>query len=64
MSHKNYFKALDKMLKDVMSEQGLDNTIFGDKVIVFGGYFRQILHVVSRGGHSDIVHSSISSKYV
>ncbi|XP_058774322.1 uncharacterized protein LOC131648594 [Vicia villosa] len=64
MSHKNYFKALDKTLKDVMSKKGVENTIFGGKVVVFGGDFRQILPVVPRAGHSDIVHASISSSYV
>lgn len=64
MSHKNCFEALDKTLKDVMNKEGLDNTIFGGKVVVFGGDFRQILPVVPRAGRSDIVHASISSSYV
>lgn len=33
MSHKNCFEALDKTLKDVMRCQGLENTIFGGKVV-------------------------------
>lgn len=64
MSHKNHFEALDKTLKYDMSELGLDNTIFGGEVIVFGGDFRQILPVVLRGVRFDIVHASISSSYV
>lgn len=64
MSHKNCFEALDKTLKDVMSKKGVENTIFGGKVVVFGGDFRQILPVVPRAGRSDIVHASISSSYV
>ncbi|XP_050920139.1 uncharacterized protein LOC127137758 [Lathyrus oleraceus] len=64
MSHKNCFEALDKTLKDVMSDQGLENTIFGGKLVVFGGGFRQILPVVPRGGHSDIAHASFSSSYI
>ncbi|XP_050885358.1 uncharacterized protein LOC127090498 [Lathyrus oleraceus] len=48
MSHKNCFKALDKTLKDVMSKKNMQNTIFGGKVVVFGGDFRQILPVVPR----------------
>lgn len=53
-----------KALKDVMSSQSLGNTIFGGKVVVFGGDFRQILPVVQRGGRSDIVHTSIDPSYV
>lgn len=55
--HKNFFEALDKTLKDVMRYHGLENTIFGGKVVIFGGDFRQILHVVLRGGRYDIVHA-------
>jgi ATP-dependent DNA helicase PIF1 len=36
-------------------------SIFGGKVVVFGGDFRQILPVVPRGTRSDIVHSSINA---
>ncbi|CAI8605460.1 unnamed protein product [Vicia faba] len=64
MSHKNCFEALDKTLKDVMSKQDVANKIFGGKVVVFGGDFRQILPVVPRAGCSDIVHASICSSYV
>ncbi|XP_058746103.1 uncharacterized protein LOC131618973 [Vicia villosa] len=64
MAHKNCFEALDKTLKDVMSKKGLANTIFGGKVVVFEGDFRQILPVVPRAGRSDIVHASICSSYV
>lgn len=64
MCHKNYFEALDKTLKDVMRYQGLENTLFGGKVVVFEGDFRQIFPVAPRGGRSDIVHASISSSYV
>ncbi|XP_058733986.1 uncharacterized protein LOC131605674 [Vicia villosa] len=64
MSHGNYFEALDKILKDVMTCLGLQDTIFCGKVVVFGGDFRQILHIVPRGGRSDIVHASISPSYI
>ncbi|KAI8559074.1 hypothetical protein RHMOL_Rhmol04G0146700 [Rhododendron molle] len=38
-------EALDRSLKDIMS----NNSLFGGKVIVFGGDFRQVLPVVPRG---------------
>ncbi|XP_058726511.1 uncharacterized protein LOC131597868 [Vicia villosa] len=64
MAHKNLFEALDKTLKDVMSKKGLGNKIFGGKVVVFGGDFRQILPVVPRAERSDIVHALIFSSYI
>ncbi|XP_050887928.1 uncharacterized protein LOC127093069 [Lathyrus oleraceus] len=64
MSYRHCFEALDKTLKDVMSKKGFQNAIFGGKVVVFGGDFRQILPVVPRASRSDIVHASISSSYV
>ncbi|KAI5385991.1 hypothetical protein KIW84_072535 [Lathyrus oleraceus] len=64
MSHRHCFEALDKTLKDVMSKKGFQNAIFGGKVVVFEGDFRQILPVVPRASRSDIVHASISSSYV
>ncbi|XP_058761719.1 uncharacterized protein LOC131635125 [Vicia villosa] len=64
MAHKNCFEALDRTLKDVMTKKGLGNKIFGGKVVVFGGDFRQILPVVPRAGRSDIVHASICSSYI
>jgi hypothetical protein len=39
-------------------------SIFGGKVVVFGGDFRQILPVVPRGTRSDIVHSSINASKI
>ncbi|XP_058755905.1 uncharacterized protein LOC131629118 [Vicia villosa] len=38
--------------------------IFGGKVIVFGGDFRQILPVIPRGSRSDIIHVTINSSYI
>ncbi|XP_076932756.1 uncharacterized protein LOC143598422 [Bidens hawaiensis] len=41
MTHKDAFQALDKACKDVLKSKSL----FGGKVIVFGGDFRQILPI-------------------
>ncbi|KAH1193562.1 ATP-dependent DNA helicase pif1 [Glycine max] len=60
MCHKFSFEALDKSLKDIMH----NDKPFGGKVIVFGGDFRQILPVVPRGSHSDIVHTSLNASYI
>ncbi|XP_058783166.1 uncharacterized protein LOC131657824 [Vicia villosa] len=64
MCHKFCFEALDKTLKDIMGGSKSSNKIFGGKVIVFGGDFRQILPVIPRGSRSDIVHATINSSYI
>ncbi|XP_058762907.1 uncharacterized protein LOC131636298 [Vicia villosa] len=55
MAHKHAFEALDRTLKDVMSTYSNSKEIFGGKVVVFGGDFKQILLVVPRGSCSDIL---------
>jgi len=64
MAHMFCFEALDRTLKDISSGTRFSSQIFGGKVIVFGCDFRQILPVVPRGGHSDIVHAPINSLYI
>ncbi|XP_058777182.1 uncharacterized protein LOC131651542 [Vicia villosa] len=51
-------------MKDIMGGSKASNKIFGGKVIVFGGDFRQILPVIPRGSRSDIVHATINSSYI
>jgi ATP-dependent DNA helicase PIF1 len=64
MAHRFTFEALERTLRDVMSSFMNCDTIFGGKVIVFGGDFRQILPVVPRGCRSDIVHASINASKI
>jgi ATP-dependent DNA helicase PIF1 len=64
MAHKYCFEALDTTMKDIMSEHNNCRQIFGGKVVVFGGDFRQILPVVPRGKRSDIVHSAINASHI
>ncbi|RZC16800.1 ATP-dependent DNA helicase PIF1 [Glycine soja] len=40
------------------------NVPFGGKVIVLGGYFRQILPFIPRGSRSNIVHAAINASYL
>jgi ATP-dependent DNA helicase PIF1 len=61
MAHRYCFEAHDATLKDIMSSYDNSESVFGGKVVVFGGNFRQILPVVPRGTRSDIVHSSINA---
>jgi ATP-dependent DNA helicase PIF1 len=64
MAHKYTFECLDRTLQDLMSGTSKADCIFGGKVVVFGGDFRQILPVIPRGTRSDIVHSSINASYI
>lgn len=66
MIHKHAFEALDRSLKDVFGDcddNGFEK-IFGGKVMVFGGDFRQVLPVVQNGTRHDIVNASLSSSYI
>ncbi|RZB69477.1 hypothetical protein D0Y65_039007, partial [Glycine soja] len=63
-AHKFCFEALDRSLRDVIKAKSSPDKIFGGKVMVFGGDFRQILPVIPRGSCSDIVNSTINSSYL
>ena len=60
MAHKFYFEALDRSLRDVIKAKSSSDKIFGGKVMVFGGDFRQILPVIPKGSQSDIVNATIN----
>ncbi|KAL5190681.1 ATP-dependent DNA helicase PIF1 [Glycine soja] len=64
MAHKFYFEALNHSLRDIIKHNSMENKIFGGKVMVFGGDFRQILPVIPRGSRSDIVNATINSSYL
>ena len=64
MAHKFCFEALDQSLRDIITNKSSSNQIFGGKVIVFGGDFRQILPVIPRGSRSDIINATINSSYL
>jgi len=64
MAHKYCFETLDRTLKDNMREKNKYDSVFDSKVVVFGGDFRQILHVIPRGSRSDIIHATINSSYL
>ncbi|SAM02961.1 hypothetical protein [Absidia glauca] len=66
MSSRNNFEAVDRLLKDIMGadDPSLESVLFGGKVVVFGGDFRQILPLVPRGTKSDIIDDCITSSYI
>jgi PIF1-like helicase/DNA helicase Pif1-like protein len=61
MCNKYVFETVDKCFKDIMKNE---NTLFGGKVVVLGGDFRQILPVVVHGSRNDIVSCSLKNSYI
>ncbi|GKE19891.1 ATP-dependent DNA helicase PIF1-like protein, partial [Tanacetum coccineum] len=66
MVNQHCYEAFDRTMRDICrtdpstpSEQ-----VFGGKVVVFGGDFRQILPVVPNGSRQDVVHAAINSSYL
>ncbi|XP_024964297.1 uncharacterized protein LOC112504578 [Cynara cardunculus var. scolymus] len=66
MVHKHAFEELNRSMNDISNAQrsGDSHMLFGGKVIVFGGDFRQILPVILNAGGQDIVNPSLSSSYI
>jgi hypothetical protein len=66
MAHKHVFEAMNRMLQHVMGvvDPTLKDMLFGGKVVVMGGDFRQILPVVPRGTRGQIVHASLKRSAV
>ncbi|XP_027076803.1 uncharacterized protein [Coffea arabica] len=53
MSKRAAIEALDDMLRDIMNS----NKIFGEKVVVFGGDFRQTLLIVRSGTKAETINA-------
>ena len=66
MVHKHCFESFDRTLRDVLRFTKPDNMEIpsGGKVVVFGGDFRQILHVISKGSRQQIVSAALNSSYL
>lgn len=66
MTHRRCFEALDRSLRDVLSEEdeSLASVPFGGKVVVLGGDLRQILPVVEGGVRSQTVNAAITSSFL
>ena len=61
MLRKEVFDCVDRLLKDIMKtvRRSNENKLFGGKVFVFGGDFRQILPVIRKGSERDIIDHSL-----
>ncbi len=60
MTNKLAFEAVDRTLRDLTDR----NEPFGGIVFVMSGDFRQVLPVIPRGSHADIVSASIKNSYL
>ncbi|XP_062201509.1 uncharacterized protein LOC133904042 [Phragmites australis] len=61
MTKRQAMEALDNSMCDVM---GRSNVLFGEKTVVFGGDFRQVLPIVRKGSRSQIVDSMLRKSYL
>lgn len=63
MMHRKCFEALDRSLRDVLSERdpSLADVPFGGKIVVLGGDLRQILPVIEGGIRSQVINASITN---
>jgi hypothetical protein len=61
MAHNHLFEAVNRTLQHVMGVVNpiLKDILFGSKVVVMGGDFRQLLPVVPRGTRGQIVDASL-----
>jgi ATP-dependent DNA helicase PIF1 len=61
MAQKHVFEAVNRTLQHVLSavDPALKDILFGGKVVVMGGDFRQLLPVVPRGTRGQIVDASL-----
>ncbi len=60
MTNKLAFEAVDQTVRDLIDR----NEPFGGIVFVMSGDFRQVLLVIPRGSHADIVSASIKNSYL
>ncbi|KAK9684322.1 hypothetical protein RND81_10G202200 [Saponaria officinalis] len=66
MDHRFAFEALDRTLRDIVGSKDSDasSKLFGGKVVLLGGDFRQVLPIVPKGGRQDVVQASINRSYI
>ena len=66
MTNKQCFEALDRSLRDIMSQLNIEagNRPFGGKVVVLSGDPKQILPVIENGSKSQIIGASIVRSYL
>lgn len=60
MAKKEAIEALDSMLQDIND----NDSLFGGKIVVLGGDFRQVLPVIPKGTKEDSMNSSLIRSYI
>ncbi len=60
MTNKLTFETMDRTLCDFTDK----NEPFGGIVFIMSGDFRQVLPIITRGSHTDIVSASIKNSYL
>ncbi|GJW96726.1 putative PIF1 DNA helicase/replication protein A1-like protein [Tanacetum coccineum] len=60
------YEAFDRTLRDICRSDPSQpsNRVFGSKVVLFGGDFRQILSVIPNASQNDVIHATINSSYL
>ncbi|KAK9050845.1 hypothetical protein SSX86_030188 [Deinandra increscens subsp. villosa] len=63
VQHRNAFEAVERTFRDICRSHipDAENRIFGGKVVVLGGDFRQILPVVPRSTRADVVDAAVNN---
>ncbi|GKA60841.1 ATP-dependent DNA helicase PIF1-like protein [Tanacetum coccineum] len=66
MINMHCYEAFDRTLRDICRTDPsvASYKVFGGKVVLFGGDFRQILPVITNGGRQDVVNATISASYM
>nr|GEZ16028.1 ATP-dependent DNA helicase PIF1-like [Tanacetum cinerariifolium] len=60
--NKHCFEAFDRTMRNICTDSNEpSDQVFGGKVVVLGGDFRQILPVIQNGSRQDVVHASLNS---
>ena len=60
MRKRQVVETLDRTLQDIM----VCNQPFGGKVMLFGGDFRQVLPIVTRGTRAQIIDATLLKSYI
>ncbi|GJY22279.1 putative DNA helicase [Tanacetum coccineum] len=66
LQHQHAFEAVDHTFRDICKDHVCcgHNKVFGGKVVVLGGDFRQILLVITNGTRFDVVTSAVNKSDV
>nr|GFB18764.1 hypothetical protein [Tanacetum cinerariifolium] len=66
MVNRQCYETFDRTMRDIcrIDPSMTFEQVFGGKVVVFGGDFRQILPIVPNSSRQDVVHATINSSYL